>query len=60
MRLKMRRIFLSLLFVGAVWASGCGKNEITLWYYFGEIHDYHFRNLLNRLWKQFPFSVVPT
>ncbi len=59
MRLKMRRIFLFLLFVGAVGVSGCGKNEITLWYYFGEIHDYHFRNLLNHLWKQVPFSVIP-
>ncbi len=39
--------------------GGCGKSELHLWYYFGEIHDYHFRNLLNHLWRQFPFSVVP-
>ena len=38
---------------------GCGKSELHLWYYFGEIHDYHFRNLLNHMWRQFPFSVVP-
>ncbi len=39
--------------------GGCGKSELHLWYYFGEIHDYHFRNLLNHMWRQFPFSVVP-
>jgi len=37
----------------------CGRQELNLWYYFGEIHDYHFRNLLNHLWRDLPFSVVP-
>jgi len=38
---------------------GCGRRDLKLWYYFGEVHDYHFRNLLNHLWKELPFLVIP-
>lgn len=52
----MRKFGFLLLF--GVFAS-CGPREMELWYYFGEIHDYHFKNLLSGLWKEIPFSVVP-
>ncbi len=54
----MKRL-LSLLLLLPLLSVGCGKRELRLWYYFGEIHDYHFRNLLNHLWREVPFTVIP-
>ncbi len=37
---------------------GCGNNNLELWYWFGEIHDYHFRHLLNKTWRRINVSLI--
>jgi len=36
----------------------CGKNSLEIWYSLGEIHDYHFRRVINNVWKDFGFGIV--
>ncbi|MEO0138704.1 MAG: hypothetical protein ABIL16_05375 [candidate division WOR-3 bacterium] len=50
----MRRFILLLIPL----ILSCGRNELEIWYWFGEIHDYHFRQLLNRTWRKVNVSLI--
>lgn len=36
----------------------CGDNRLEIWYYLGEIHDYHFRQSLNKTWRRVNVSIL--
>ncbi len=36
----------------------CGDNEVEIWYWLGEIHDYHFRQSLNKTWRKVNVSLL--
>jgi hypothetical protein len=46
-----------LLITGFLLIS-CGKSDVEVWYSLGEIHDYHFKRVINKVWKDFGFGIV--
>ncbi len=49
------RKFLAIIFL---FLLSCGKNNIEVWYSLGEIHDYHFKRVINTVWRNFGFGIV--
>jgi spermidine/putrescine-binding protein len=49
----MRKLLITLFLL-----ISCGKGNVEVWYSLGEIHDYHFKRVINTVWKDFGFGIV--